>query len=284
MLVLEINGKLFKEFTNFKIHEFYNYLKINKIVIVIILYLIFSVTLFSFRGLSNHDTLVYALTANAISESTTIEYSSYKYLDLYGILKADKHGYGYPMFKVIENLLNINNSNSDFYYRFIPLVNGGYLILLVYLFLKEKVNEIVALYSSALLLFSGSFIFLIATYGSSSISYVLFLLSNIYIYELLTKKKSYNLLLFSMTVGLGATVHSINLIILPVQIILYLLLVKQNIFKSMEQILIFTILIQIFGVSNYLFEIIWGDGWIFGAKFNFLTKVERILDLILKML
>lgn len=275
---------IFENKNKIKSEGFINYILKNKIFILFFLYFIFSFFLFFFRNLSNHDTIMYALIGNIITQTTKIEFSNYKFSELYGIVIGSHHGYGFSMFKVIENIFNFNNGNSDFYYRFIPIINGAYLLGIIYIYLTQKINKIVALYSASLLFFSGAFIFLLSTYGSRTISYAVFVLSNILLFELsLTNKKS-NLLLFSLSVGLGSTIHSIIFILFPAQMLIFFLLNKENFLKRIFNILLISFLVFIFGASNYFFEIFYGDGWIFGTNFNFINKIMSIINYLSKML
>jgi hypothetical protein len=251
---------------------------------VILVVLIYGIFLLAFRPLLNHDTLIYALQGNALYDTKNIVYSNYVYLESVNMNKASMHAYGYPMFKLIENMFNIHNQNSDLYYRSVSIVNAEYLIILVYLFLKNFISKYDAFYTSYLISLSGIYIFLTATYGSGTISYVFLVLNVIFAYLMIVDYRNIYLVIFAISSGLGATIHSVNFILFPVFLMILFFLLKNNYYQKSYIILKIFILNLIFGSIHYYLEIIYGNGWIFGNKQNILIKIYDLLNSIQKLL
>jgi hypothetical protein len=283
IIIIFLVNRIKLKLINYRTLEMKNFILNNKIFILFLIYIIFSFFLFLMRGLTNHDSLIYALLGNSLAQFTKIEYSHYLFYENYGLPKISEHGYGFPLFKTLEVLFNLNNGNSDNYFRFIPIINGAYLLGLVYLFLK-KFSLNIAIYSTILLFVSGAFIFLISIYGSDSISYSVFILSLVYLYDLTEELNSVNLILFSLAVGLGATIHSINFVILPIQLFLFLILNKDKFIKKISLVFFVIILTFFLGCIHYYLEILLGNGWIFGKSYNLINKILKSAINILKII
>lgn len=259
-------------------YKLFQVVKSNPIFILVSFYILFGIILLIFRPLSNHDTILYALHGNGLTYTKTIEYNPIVFFSNVNLEKHSMHAYGFSIFKVIENFFNFNDINSDLYYRFISVVNGLYLILILYLFVKNNFNKFLGFYSSLLLSVSGIFIFIIANYGTGTITYSYFLISVIFLFEYIQGKKVINITLLGVSVGLGSFYHSINFLILPMFILTILLANKEKLKLKILKSIWIVFISLLFGSIHYILEIIMGNGWVLGNKFHHFRALGKFIE------
>ncbi|MDD2224793.1 MAG: glycosyltransferase family 39 protein [Candidatus Shapirobacteria bacterium] len=235
----------------------------NKIILILLFIILsfWQIIVFTIPILG-HDTYEYANQGKIFFNNKQITYSKHQFDQNTNFYYVGRHGFAYPLVATTEKFFNdIFNINKDLLFK---SISGYYWILIILLqyYILSKKNKTLAIISTITLVSSFGFTIMFAFFHLDTFRIFLLLLSIICCLFSLKNNNTINLILFGITSGISGNIHSIGVILSMILFLTYFLFSKEKINHKFKNLFIVFITFLIFGGIHYLFDIIWGTGWL----------------------
>lgn len=281
---------IFKKIKKIKIYvnELFIYIKSISNIIRIFLLLFLSIYIFIWvahfinNPITDNDTFQYASWGKTIFRQKEIKFQKYNFDQNTKFYFQAEHGLSYPLLKTWNNIVNkFFNTNNDFYFRSIT----GYYLLLIFLtifIILYSLNRKFASWLLLIYLLIPVNLYLFNDISLDSYRIFFFLLATVFFIRLIRGKDYLSLIIFSVTSGLAANIHSISAVIIPFYIVVYIIFYFRD-KKFIKKIILIICLLFAFGYFHYTFDAIYGSGWIFKyiiptTKFEITTLNTAVVD------
>ncbi len=271
LILIVYSYKYIKSFKNLLIKSFTNLYKSNKInffliTISIIFYIaIWQLIILNFP-IKRHDLFIYGVQGKIFYNNKSINYTPNMFDPSTKFNYIAKHGFTSPLLYTWNLILNstLQIPQNDFLFR---SFSGYYLLLLtlqLWYLIKNKVN-LISGYASVLLLalipaISANIIFYhIDTIRIFYLNSFLILSAGI-IYKAKENNEWIPYFILGIIGGLAINIHSLNLIMITIALILLLIYIPNNFISKVKKLTITGIFIVLSGGIHYLIDAIYGSG------------------------
>lgn len=209
-----------------------------------------------------HDMFEYGTQGKIFYQQKQIAYSQNYYNSNSGFYYVGTHGFSFPLFSTLQNILNnIFHFNKDYYFRSITGYYWG-LIAFTYFYLLYKKNFLLATTGVMVLLTTAGFTGMFGYYHIDT--YRIFLLMGAFIFLMFALKaqKAPDIVMFGVFSGVASNAHSLNLIFVCIFILTYFIFARIPMRVRLKYATLVVLLTLIFGAYHYLLDIFIGTGWL----------------------
>ncbi len=293
IIPLAINILLIIILKKYLIDTFKTIKKTNKkqsINIFIIILFIIGATfhLYSIKKISivNSDQLVYAQQGKIIAKNKATEYKPIYFDKNTKFYYIAHHGLSYTLFSTTNYLYNYSfNFKGDLYFK---NVNNYYFLIIALIIYSQLIKFLPKKYKKysilgpALFLISPAVGILIYSRSIDSFRISLLLISIIIFNQFIKKQNISLLIILGIILGFSSNSHIIGFIF-SIILILSLFLTKNKIKEKIKTIFFLTFITLIFGAYHYPYEILTGNGSIFGkfstANLELINNANKFLNI-----
>lgn len=218
----------------------------------------------NYKGLTEHDTLEYAVQGKMFYETKHVSYDSHNYDPESGFYYVGLHGYTFPLLASWERIWNgLAGVQSDFFFRSINSIYGILILLSLSFVVYKASSKRTALFFLFGLIFSYGFFETILKYHIDLYRIFFLSLSLIGMYFLVRKPSMPLAIILGIFLGAQANAHSLGALLYIIQVGVIFLFLPLNFQKKLKFTFSLLAVSLLFGSIHYVFDVIWGTGWIF---------------------
>ncbi|MCO6499786.1 MAG: hypothetical protein J5I47_05340 [Vicingus serpentipes] len=236
----------------------------NVLIGILLIVMVFGVKNILLTQIPGHDVLEYMTQGDYIFHDKAIEYVAHRYYPKTGFYYVGLHGWSFPLQVTLEKMVDdLFFFGYDLYFKSLTLFYGILLLLIIYYWTKRYMNVVYAFSIVCVLCLAKGYLTSISYFHIDSYRMFFFSLSFLFTLQQINNPNLKLLVLLSFFAGTSGFTHSLGVIIsVIIGAGLFLYIQKDWIYKS-KFLLLYTVLVLLFGEIHYIIDIVHGTGWIF---------------------